>query len=382
MWQVLARLHVVSFTVHLVSGALGAVLASDTDIAIPVYGNYVSYTLDGANAAAAFAKQPPQVAFRFNTLKAFTAVELITAGWQLLYGLELWLSLPDSVSRWTAHPLRWAEYAVTATLLTLSNLVATGGNDVVPFFVTLGSAVGLQACGLVSELAWRPRGSPDVAKDTTNAVANVQGCLLLFTVMGTIMAQVQNNQNADAIWTQQVGEPTVPPKPLPFRFTHALFRFAHALPLHTCASVPCFLAERRGFDGTLVPQVAAYGIYFLSFGVNAALRAFSVGAWADFLWTEKVYAVLSVTSKTSLFWLSTGATRQVSESRGFAAVTPGVEWDAVRYCAMALPGSLGVAYLLATYPYGRRDEAPRRDEKEPAPVEVQPKSGAPWALRI
>ena len=303
MERTIVRLHAVSFVVHLVSGILGLLLCKDAAIDIPVYGHYVSYNLDGATATAAFTKREPQLAFQFNTLKAFAAVELITAGWQILYGLELWRAVrraPDAVKRWTSRPLRWAEYAVTATLMTLTNLVATGGNDVATFVVATGSSVALQACGFVSELAWRPRGAPDLRMDATNVVVNVQGFILLFTVIGIVMAQVANNENTDRIWVHQTG---------------------------------------------------VYSVYFASFGINSALRAFSIGPWSDFLWTETVYMVLSVTSKTTLFWLSTGATRQVLENRKFAKDTAGVHWDAVRLCAMIIPGVLGAAYLLLTHLY-------------------------------
>lgn len=55
---------------------------------------------------------------------------------------------------------------------------------------------------------------------------------------------------------------------------------------------------------------AVYGIYYFSFGINGTLRAYDVGLWRGEAWTEMVYAILSMSSKTSLFWMSFGVIRQ------------------------------------------------------------------------
>lgn len=143
-------------------------------------------------------------------------------------------------------------------------------------------------------MATVPRHGHYKSNRIVNAVALVQGCVLLFTVVGAITAQLGENENVDAIWTEQIG---------------------------------------------------AYSVYFSSFGINAALRACNVGPWKDFVWTETVYVVLSVCSKLSLFWMAASATRQILEDRQYAPRTAGVNWDAVRYSAMAFPGALGLMYL-------------------------------------
>jgi hypothetical protein len=288
------RLHALCFAVHLASGVLGVLLSRDVRTGIPVYGNYISYNLNAEGAGAVFSKLPPQEVYRFHTLWAFAAVEFITAAWHLLYVAELWWTLLP-LDAWTSHGLRWAEYAVTATLLGATNVVATGGNDVTLLALTCVAGVALQACGYISELAWQP--APALSRLVV--VVNITGFLLFGGGVGVIMHQIMNSTNVAPVWHQ---------------------------------------------------QTAAYGIYFASFGLNSVLRSLNAGAWGSFAWTERVYLVLSVTSKTSLFWLSTAGTRQVLEDRGLLPATPGVNWDAVRYSAMVLPGVAGLGALVAAYP--------------------------------
>lgn len=301
----LVKLNILSFALHATSGAIGFVLSNDANIDIPVFGNYASFNQNGQNEAAVFVKNPPVKVFSYNVFKALASMEIITAAFQIYYIIEQ-MYLRGDVNEWKVRPARSIEYAITATLLTITNLIATGGNDIILVVVVIGSSVGLQACGALSEYAWVPpkaeRGRVDdtdnKGKVIMNVVALVQGCILLFTVVGAIAAQIGESGNVDPIWRN---------------------------------------------------QVAAYSIYFSTFGINALLRAINFGRWKDFVWTETVYTVLSVCSKVSLFWMATAATRQVQEERQFAPRTAGVNWDVVRYSAMILPGTLGVAYLTTIY---------------------------------
>ena len=61
-----------------------------------------------------------------------------------------------------------------------------------------------------------------------------------------------------------------------------------------------------------------YGIYYFSFGINGTLRAYDVGLWAGEAWTEALYVILSLSSKTSLFWMSFGGIRQQVITYGFS----------------------------------------------------------------
>lgn len=100
-------------------------------------------------------------------------------------------------------------------------------------------------------------------------------------------------------------------------------------------------------------QTGIYAVYFISFGINSLLRAFNVSEWKSFLFAEEVYAVLSLTSKLSIFWLAVAATRRALERNGRDEKS-GVDWDAVRYCAMALPLSFLIVYVSITVFMQRR----------------------------
>jgi hypothetical protein len=48
--------------------------------------------------------------------------------------------------------------------------------------------------------------------------------------------------------------------------------------------------------------VVAEQIFFFSFGLNQWLQYRKVGKWADYLYGEKVYLVLSLAAKSFLAW--------------------------------------------------------------------------------
>ena len=63
-----------------------------------------------------------------------------------------------------------------------------------------------------------------------------------------------------------------------------------------------------GIDGAKAPGfvygiVASYFVFFMSFAVNMVLQYAQVGKWRDYLFGEKAYIILSLTSKSLLTWL-------------------------------------------------------------------------------
>ena len=65
---------------------------------------------------------------------------------------------------------------------------------------------------------------------------------------------------------------------------------------------------RPGMSGAAVPGfvygiVASYFVFFNSFAVNMVLQYKKVGRWRDYLFGEKAYIILSLTSKALLAWL-------------------------------------------------------------------------------
>jgi len=49
--------------------------------------------------------------------------------------------------------------------------------------------------------------------------------------------------------------------------------------------------------------LASYFVFFMSFAVNMVLQYKKVGRWRDYLFGEKAYIILSLTSKSLLTWL-------------------------------------------------------------------------------
>lgn len=63
-----------------------------------------------------------------------------------------------------------------------------------------------------------------------------------------------------------------------------------------------------GFEGAEPPGfvygiIVSYFVFFMSFAVNMVLQYAQVGRWRDYLFGEKVYILLSLTSKSLLTWL-------------------------------------------------------------------------------
>ena len=49
-------------------------------------------------------------------------------------------------------------------------------------------------------------------------------------------------------------------------------------------------------------------VFFNSFAINQVLQYRKTGKWADYLYGEKVYVVLSLTAKSALAWQVFGGT--------------------------------------------------------------------------
>ena len=173
------------------------------------------------------------------------------------------------LKRYRPNPIRWGEYSVTATLMTISGFVGIGSGDL--FFLLSISMLGvlLQYCGYrVEETA------------------------------------IKNN------WK-------------PYFYLGVVVQIAIALPLIYGTAA----ASRDEGGGGLVVLLVCYILYYSSFAVNSYYDAAvlaprsvrngtaskiemekkspekkSLAEDKDFMMTDERYAVLSVTSKTALFW--------------------------------------------------------------------------------
>lgn len=87
--------------------------------------------------------------------------QAITAAFHLFYFIELWVASatqlrPSFLQAWWRdgfHSARWVEYAISATLISLSNFGGVGIRNAPAFIVGAAALVGVQLCGLIAEVA-------------------------------------------------------------------------------------------------------------------------------------------------------------------------------------------------------------------------------------
>ena len=70
---------------------------------------------------------------------------------------------------------------------------------------------------------------------------------------------------------------------------------------------PAFAATAAGGDGGGPPDFVYYifismGVFFNIFAVNMVLQYKKVGKWADYLYGERMYVILSLVAKSALAW--------------------------------------------------------------------------------
>ena len=232
--------------------------------------------------------------FIFHQQRVILAFVAVTAVAHCFYA-----ALPEAGAR--GNPYRWLEYGITATMLTLSSGVSVGASSIDAFVFMLALSVMLQGTGLGLDLVH------------SRPVAGMRELLLSagFVAVTALVVILS--------W-----------------HTHTA---AHVL-VDTC---------RVG---------SAYGIYYLSFGVAAALRAYNIGMWRGAAWTEFVYVMLSLSSKTSIFWLSFGGIRQMVEHLNADEHKNGANWHTVQSAAAYGPGAVAVVGILLT-----AAAAPRRGKQ-------------------
>lgn len=168
-------LHIIAIVFHLTDGILGLLVLRDTSTSVTFAHHLPTYTTgDHGDAPGCPAVRgdgaytityEEKCAFEWNGLLALVVAEFITAFFHVLYLVEVWWVYNRSkkdmsfgvgfvLRQWwndNYHTLRWIEYAISATLISLSNLGGVGIQSVSAFIMALGALVGVQGCGLVIE---------------------------------------------------------------------------------------------------------------------------------------------------------------------------------------------------------------------------------------
>lgn len=294
--RVLRALHITAAAVHVLWVGLAVSCLTSTEVATPVWMQRITYAAASDGTYIQFG--PRETVFKFYPMRTLIGFVAVTAVAHIFYA-----TLRGAGA--AGNPWRWAEYAVTATMLTLNAAVGVGASSLDAFVFVLALSVAMQATGLGLDLV---HGGPRTrVRELLLAIG-----FLCVTALVVVLSQ-------------------------------------HA---HTAAGV--LVDEQR--------VASAYGIFYLSFGVVGALRAYDVGPFRGAAFTEMTYALLSLSCKTSMFWLSFGGVRQMLEHLRPEEARNGVDWALVQTLAAAVPGSLAAAAILAAMAYA------------PPPPAVQ----APW----
>ncbi len=140
---------------------------------------------------------------------------------------------------------RWVEYSISATLMLILISSYSGITDVAALLCLIGANVGMILFGWLQETM----NTPDRTTTTMKP--------FWFGTLAGALPWV-------AIWVNVIGAETVP--------------------------------------GFVFGIVVAEQIFFFSFGLNQWLQYRKVGKWADYLYGEKVYLVLSLAAKSFLAW--------------------------------------------------------------------------------
>jgi len=315
-------LHAVCVLVHGLSGVAGLYFAGDasgTRWLVYETPEYYSNATNFADAAGGDAtcgfdagdfeiRYSTQCGTRWNSYVALGVIEIVTALFHAWYIVELleprWLPPWALWQTTNAHPVRWIEYGVTATVYSLATVVGTGVRSL-PAVLALGLALpGMQGCGALAELlhARSKKGAADLAGLKWSAFA-----------LG---------------WLPQM----------------AVFAVV-ALSLGTATGdvVVADDGATRHFSGWVV-QSAFYFLHYMTFPLIFFLNA--ANKIKEFWFVELWYVAASVSAKLALFWLVTSTVREYVEDFGAAAAS-GVQWATVRAFAIVIPLALAIGLPLS-----------------------------------
>ena len=158
-------MHGVSFVLHLINGILGLVALDAAGSRPPkilstrfVYRNASAVPLNetgcGESCSPAYgdlvATRRARCLFAYDGLLVLALSELATALWQLFYIVEIMVTAL-TFQRDECHGLRWCEYALTATAISLGQLVGTGEREVSTVLIASAALVSLQMLGWLGE---------------------------------------------------------------------------------------------------------------------------------------------------------------------------------------------------------------------------------------
>jgi hypothetical protein len=322
-------LHVLAFVVHTVDTVLGSLVLHGSKSGrvslanqFPVFNQGVTGddancpTVRGAGGGAYTITYKDECAGTWDGLLALVVAEGTTAAFHLFYILELLITSQygKSVSvfqSWSSdgyHSVRWVEYAISATIISLSNLTGIGIRNAPAFIIAACALACVQLCGLIAEAA---RAFADKELAHRN---NYQKGSILYTVKLARLVK----------WISLL--------------VGCILQGAVFACIFMQLSMSDYEYEKDGVPSKFTgfqQQSAVYFGHYCVFPVVAMLYAF--GGIENFIVAEWCYVSAGVASKAAIFWLIFGTVRDLTENWTKEQEPVGVNWPAVRVSAMIVP---------------------------------------------
>lgn len=210
------------------------------------------------------------------------------------------------------NPYRYVEYAVTATLLSLTSLVGTGVREVSAFILATVSLVCVQALGAITEVATAKLRASTEEKEKRQFLRVTQ--VSTFVVASVLQVSV------------------------------FVCVFLNAFSMNS--KVP----GKREFTGFQSQSIVYVGQY-LFFPTIAGLYAFAPrgSRFGKFTLIEFLYINAGLWAKTAIFWMVFAAVRELSEDYINVSPRTSVRWNVVRIFAIAGPPTLNFVFAVVGY---------------------------------
>lgn len=295
----LTLLNLFACACHLVGGAIVTVLYVEGTPSVPCVAPLFEF-LDGSDGGPFFAPRP-RVMFEVGVLLGLTLFAFITAAAHLVYILLLYsASFQKFVQDWVGgggvNPLRWLEFSVSSSIMAALGNLDVGITDFYYFLKTIATTFAIMLVGYILEIL-----------DHTDPLHKRVGSLL---------------------WTQTT-----------------LLNL-----VNVAAMLYQVFASKTNTD-VFAYNVVPFAILFQTFGIVAWLNFTRRGFFRMGWYTEAWYIFLSLGTKVAVFWIGLATFRGISEDRGFAPRTEGVDWDVVRFVFSFVP--IGLMALVAVFEYAR-----------------------------
>lgn len=294
----LIAFNVAALCIHVFNGSVGHVLAKEGNPKVPCIAPLFEFSLNSTTDSMLFTPMP-KLMFRVGALLGFELVSWVTAGFHVIYlvqllspGVRSWVK--KNISERSANPIRWIEYSISAGMLVAFEALYLGMSDFNIFVSYIAANAAVQMVGFILEIL-----------DSDVPVQNRVGGLL---------------------WTQ-----------------------ASILNTANVALLLYQVFASKTYTNIFYYNVVPFALLFNTFGVVAWLNFKKRGFFRSPEYTELWYIALSVTTKFAIFWLGYSTYRGLQEERLFASRTRGINWDTVRITASVLPISVVAVAAVEEY---------------------------------